>query len=260
MHFAPRSLPLQKHPAVKVASLFLLLAVAEVGQADTMTLNFKGLADGSKNAAVQTYLNGKMPIGTGVTVTGAVASTSYTGDGHVVGPVDPITHHVTSFTLFNKNNAPFIMNSATTGADDRITMIFSGMKVNQISFDYEILPDGTGVLPDFTFNAGTPGHTTTYISKVGITPPSPGYTYTHSPVSGPNNTEASKQLLASSGVINFGSTVVTELDFIDWPVHIGVNNLVITFTPTTAPEPASLVLVACGVGAFPAFRRYVRRR
>ena len=44
---------------------------------------------------------------------------------------------------------------------------------------------------------------------------------------------------------------VTELDFVDWPAAIGIDNLRIDLdtpiTPQAVPEPASLVLLATGL-------------
>ena len=44
------------------------------------------LVNGSNNSSIQSYMNSKLAGGGSVVVTGSVASNSYNGDGHVVGP------------------------------------------------------------------------------------------------------------------------------------------------------------------------------
>ena len=121
------------------------------------------------------------------------------------------------------------------------------------SFDYEIFPDGTcpngnincgSNWPDFKFDAGA----TQIFATQGVMPSSSQ----HSPASGYNGTETAPQYLGVSGTWNF-TNGVTKLSFIDWPATIGIDNLVVGFTPPTpgqttlAPEPATLGLFAFGL-------------
>lgn len=213
---------------------------------------------------------------------GATTDTTYNGDGHVVGSVSGST--VTSLTL-NNTNGGTNPTSATSGANNvflantnnssgtvsnQITLDFQGLTINgAASFNYEIFPDGTcpqltsgscggsptgGIYPnqpDFEFQAGTNTNgkdapVTTFGTngtQYGYTPgAAPGSTLKRSPNSGAFGTELAPQYISSwSGSLSN----VTELDFIDWPATIGVDNLQLTYTPNTptVPEPASLLLL-----------------
>jgi hypothetical protein len=237
-----------------------LLASTAPGRAGMISFDFHGLHDGDNNAAVQTYFQSVVDAahpGGIVTVTGATASTTYNADGHVVGPVNG--HSVSSFTLFNQDHNPFLMNSATTG-NDRITLLFR-FKVHAVSFDYEIFPDGTGQTPDFTFAADGQ----TMFKALGVTPTAQSQ-YDHSPHSGWNHTEQSAQLLGTSSWSFAGG--VTKLEFIDWPAHIAISNLQVDDTPApgsppppaSAPEPASWLLLAFGLAGVPFLRRSLGAR
>ena len=247
----------QRWPKVLWAFLALggLLAWTDPGRADMISFDFQGLHDGANNAAVQTYLqsvvNAMHPGGT-VTVTGATASTTYNADGHVVGPVNGDS--VSSFTLFNQDHNPFLMNSAATG-HDRITLAFN-FKVHSVSFDYEIFPDGTGQTPDFTFAADGQ----TVFRALGVTPTALSQ-YPHSPHSGWDNTEHSAQLLGTGSWSFPGG--VTTLEFIDWPAHIAISNLRVSDSsgpPAGAPEPATWLLLVSGLAGLPFLRRSLRAR
>jgi hypothetical protein len=237
-----------------------LLASTGPGRAGMISLDFQGLHDGDNNAAVQNYLQSVVSaahLGGTVTVTGAVASTAYNADGHVVGPVNGDS--VSSFTLFNEDHNPFLMNSGKGENGDRITLVFN-FKVHSVSFDYEIFPDGTPHQPpDFTFAADGK----TVLKAFGETPTA-GSLYPHSPSSGWNDTEHSAQLLGTGSWSFAGG--VTELEFIDWPAHIAISNLRISDTPApapppaSAPEPASWLLVTFGLAGLPLLRRSLRAR
>jgi hypothetical protein len=235
---------------VSVVSM-LLLSPAGIARAEMMSVSFAGLKNGANDKKVQAYLQGVVNTihpGGKVSVTGAVASTTYTGDGHVVGPVNG--KKVSSYTLFNMDHSPFLMNSAATGKDDRITLSFS-FKIYKVSFDYEIFPDGSKEqAPDFTFAADGKTQFTVKGESPSVLGP-----YEHSPASGPHKIEKSAQYLGSSGTWYFPHGV-KKLEFIDWPAHIAIDNLKLGFQ--AVPEPASLALLGCGLAGLPILRRRAR--
>ena len=241
-----------------------------------------GLSSGANSAAIQTYMNQVLAAAgcTGCSVTvlvsgssiGAVADQAYTADGHVTGPGTGSSAGRTSYTL-GDSTGPYTLGStttSTTGAADtfiantndgggqisqQITLQFhniAGLTIN--SFDYEIFPDntclalnsncgGTGNpnLPDLDFEAGnnTNGTDSTVATYYGVTPGTTNGNAIHSPYSGTSNAELAPQLI---GTWTGSLTGDTELDFVDWPATIGIDNLQITYN-TSTPEPASVALV-----------------
>jgi hypothetical protein len=226
----------------------LLLSPGGVARAEMTSVSFAGLKNGANDKKVQAYLQGVVNTihpGGKVTVTGAVASTTYGDHGHVVGPVNG--KKVSSYTLFNMDHSPFLMNS---GKDDRITLSFS-FKIYKVSFDYEIFPDGSKEqAPDFTFAADGKTQFTVKGESPSVLGP-----YEHSPASGRHKIEKSAQYLGSSGTWYFPNGV-TKLEFIDWPAHIAIDNLKLGLQ--VVPEPASLVLLGCGLAGLPILRRRTR--
>jgi hypothetical protein len=219
------------------------------------------LANGSSNGAIQGYINSKLSGGASVVVSGSVASNSYNGDGHVVGP----GNGGTSLTLGTSDGGAahlstkdlFITNIANSSTE--IKMVFTGLSILSVGFDYEIFPDGTcptgqncgSNWPDFTFDANGSAvfHTLASLPASG----------SHSPDSGSTQTEKAPQFIGQSGTINFASGVST-LEFLDWPATIGIDNLVITYDPhgpsTPTPEPVSFSLAGSGlIGIY-----FLRRR
>src|SRR5262245_47583435 len=110
---------------VIVGTLAFFAATASV-QAGTITFDFGSLNNGATNSQIQAFMrNMLLPMGASVTVTGAVASNSYNGDGHVTGP----GNGTSSFTLAQldpANNGTFIKND-TGHSSDEIKMVFSGL-------------------------------------------------------------------------------------------------------------------------------------
>ncbi|MDD5331077.1 MAG: PEP-CTERM sorting domain-containing protein [Sulfuricella sp.] len=232
------------------ATAFLGLAAAPAG-AGTVTFDFNALAEGANNAAVQAYMRSLYPAGN-VTVSGALARKSYDGDDHAVGPVSG--HTVTSETLGTSDGGvhhsgafdTFLTNSGA----DRIIMTFA-VPIYSVSFDYEIFPDGTcprqstgcqptsSIWPDFTFIADG----VIQFETLGIVPGQSG-TYPHSPDSRWNHDELAPQYLGTSTTWLFPNGV-TRLEFVDWPVMIGIDNLRID--PPGVPEPSSLALAGIGL-------------
>lgn len=248
-------------------AILLAFGAGVPAHADTFTFSFDTLAAGklsqgggnTATSSIQGYMQSQLQSGQTVTVTGGVADKYYTGEGFVVGPGSD-KNHMTSLTLGNTNGATTVSSNSTVNStydtfiantDDnsnqissQIVMKFSGLTINgTVSFDYEIFPDGTGQTPDLIFAAGPTGNTSTIFTMLGVTP---GSSPLNTDVSDKSNNERNKQLIGHwSGSI----TNATELDFIDWPATIGIDNLVITTgdnsttPPQLTPEPGSFVLL-----------------
>jgi hypothetical protein len=135
-----------------------------------------------------------VPVGDAVTVTGAVASNSYSADGHVTGP----ENGTSSFTLAQldpANHGTFI-ESDTGHSSNEIKMVFSGLTISSISFDFEIFPDiscpslsncgGSGHpnLPDLTVVSNGSHQVIEYDGVVPGQVGSYNTAYIHSPASG----------------------------------------------------------------------------
>ncbi len=278
-----------------ISLLLFTIAFQAPAQAALVTFDFNALKDGDSNGKVDTYMqgvlnaNGLAGDGNSVAVTGAKAEQNYTGDDYVVGPQTtsyiqqrvrqngqwvwvtvPVTQ-TTSLTLGNSEHATFGGAPWTPGGQDtflvnsgsdRITMTFD-FAIYGVQFDFEIFPnaqcaDGSKtscILPDFTFLADgiLQFHTD------GIMPGAGG-TYAHSPHSN-TGIEKAPQYLGVSGWWLFPEGV-TKLEFVDWPVMIGIDNLVIDTTPPredvpppTVPEPGTLALLAVGLAGLRRFRK-----
>jgi hypothetical protein len=228
----------------------VLLAISSgISSATVITFNFNqsgpapNLAVTATNSAVQTYMNavlGAAAAGS-VTVTGAAGSgvvngQIYNGDGFVIGDTlgtsDNGVHHGGTQDNFILNDTA---HSATT-----IDMTFT-QTIYNVSFDWEIFPDNTcpsaskgnscaGGEPDLTFVAN-------------------GATVQNWIGTAPSNGAAPQAI----GTFSKGFTGgVTHLQFVDWPVAIGIDNLVISTTPPpppppAVPEPGSIVLLGTGL-------------
>jgi hypothetical protein len=281
----------------KTLSGFLLSAALTLGftveaHAGSITFDFNALANGASDSSVQsnmqTVVNQQGPGGGTVTVSGAVASNNYAGEGYVVGPVSggpqwwnqfvvPVTLGTTDGGVSHGgSNDTFLINDNLNGhGSDRITIAFS-FKITSVSFDYEIFPNGncpaqtshgncnntsSSNWPDFTLTADgvTKLHTT------GIVPGQSG-TYSHSPNSGPFFNETAPQFLGTSGTILFSGSGVNTLQFIDWPPEIGIDNLVVNYDSTTlqggpspVPEPSSMILFGVGLLCLRLVTRKIRQ-
>ena len=216
-----------------------------------------------------------------VAVSGANADQTYTGEGYVVGKtgtgqVNSLSHQYTSghwvtpVTLGDTNGASsnsttpnssrdtFLANTSdgSVQSANQITMKFSGLTINgSASVDYEIFPCGAGYencpsngVPTMQFEAGTNSNGSdplvtsfgTNGTQTALTPGSSSPSDGSSTRSQNDATETNAQYIGTwSGSLSSDN----ELDFIDWPATIGVDNLSISYTPNSpVPEPASIAL------------------
>ena len=277
-------------PILLALGVFLSAGVS--GYAASVTFNFNSLSSGAESGsgsqvqqtslAIQNYMDSVLTAagcsGCGVTVLtgtsgsgvsmGAVADQTYTGEGHVVGPVisgvvKPVTLGTTDGAMLNSvtpNSTydTFIANTTdgSSQLSNQITLQFVGFAGKTLtvnSFDYEIFPDGSSEQPPgMTFEAGnnTNGVDAAVSSfgtggtQTGVTPGSGDGNETHSTLSGTGGTEASAQYIGTwaptAGITLTGNS---ELDFIDWPATIGIDDLSITYNTSSVPEPASIALL-----------------
>jgi hypothetical protein len=249
--------------AILIFGGLAFLYAAASAQAGSITFDFGSLSNGASDAQIQTFMNSLLPAGESVTVTGAVASNSYNADGHVTGS----GNGTSSFTLAQLDPAghgTFIQNNSEgSPVSNEIKMVFSGLTISSISFDFEIFPDNTCTslsscggsghpnLPDLTVVSNGTHQVVEYDGVVPGQPGSYDTAYIHSPTSGQSNSELAPQLLGSSGTFNLPAGT-TQLEFQDWPATIAINHLKID----PVPEPATITLLASGlIGLGAALRR-----
>ncbi len=223
-----------------------------------------GLGATGDDSAIATDMNNALQgAGFGsstVSVSGALATATYSGEGHVngdtLGTSNGGTHHTTPNDTFIINDDFGIYGSAA----DQFSFTFINFLVQSISFDWEIFPDNTcqagstcashpltnANYPDITLLVGTPG--TSVWSMLASTP---------------SSGDRDPQGLGTSVTINL-SNPTNRLTFADWPAEVGIDNLVITgciirdpvCTDPKLPEPGTLYLLgACALAAFGVTRR-----
>jgi hypothetical protein len=249
---------------------------------------------------MNTQLTNAGCTGCTVTVTGAFADTTYNADGHVTGPgsVSGTGKSTASLTLGNTGDSSTLdatasnltstvngsydtflatTNDGATQTGSQITLKFSGFTVGGTgnSFAYEIFPDlsctaltssacgGNAVggiypnQPDFKFDINGSTPVTSFGTngiQYGVTP---GTTNGNTNNSLLSSAETAPQYIGTwSGSLN----TATEMDFVDWPATIGVDDLVLNWTKTSSPvpEPGSVLLlgtIATGL----AFRKKLRK-
>jgi len=253
---------------VFIAALFVSV-VARPARAGWGTFDFNSVTPASgygDNSAVQTYMTNALiaqAAGMTVTVTGATATNIYTGDNRVVGPVDA-NNVVKPLTLGTTEGGDPIKQAATTDTfidtqnSTEIDMTFS-KKIYQVSFDYEIFPNANCTVsncadvPDFTFKANGVTYASALAKNVTALP------FTHSVNSTASANETAMQLGPKfTGIITF-TNGVTALQFIDWPVTIGIDNLKVN-TNAPVPEPATMLLLGSGLAAAYAKKRRDQRK
>ena len=252
-----------------LVGVVVLCGTAMSARAD-IVFNFNSLSAGTGNStnetAIANYMDGLLGCGNCVTVTGAATNQTYNGDGHVVGS------NGSSLTLGTSDGAT--SNSSTTPSTTYDTFLsnitnVAGTNHNQVqsissemiitfsqpvtlkSFDYEIFPDATcssstncsAGLPDFTFDVNG----STQIFNTSAVYPSTSGTdgsSIHSPASGTcSQSWCTEQAAQYIGHWSGNLTGVTELDFIDWPAGIAVDNIDLG----TVPEPRGSALLLGGL-------------
>lgn len=281
-----------KQRATLFAGIVLLLGSAVSGRA-AYVFNFNSLSVTPNNgtdssSAIATYMDGVLGCANCVTVSAGVAvDQRYNGDGYVTGPGSGGT----SLTLGNTDGATASNSNSTlngsydsyisnTSADvngnnpdqlsQGITISFSAghALTGAFSFDYEIFPDGSCPVlnaascggpmvnghypnqPDLDFIAMAGSTTLVNTTFYGVTPGNGNGTATHSPVSGSGATVAPQLIGTYSTTLNGAS----QLEFLDWPATIGVDNLVLTNTSTPEPRGEALLLGALLLAAMAGMR------
>lgn len=264
----------------------------------TFNFNSLSVSTGDNSAAVASSMTSALTAagcsGCSVTVTGAATDQQYNGEGYVTGPGNgskSLTLGTSDGATASNSNSTvntlydtFLANTTdgSSQISQEISIKINGIVITAASFDYEIFPDGTcpqlnasncggnpvnGIYPnqpDFDFEAGTNSNGTDSLvtgfgtngTQYGVTPGTTDGNAIHSPNSGSGGTDVAPQYIGTwSGSLNN----VNELDFIDWPATIGIDNLVITYTTTQhqtpVPEPPVSEMLAVFLGSALFFRR-----
>lgn len=243
--------------------IFLAISAGISARADTI-FDFNSLVSGANSSSIQSYMDGVAGCASCVTVTGAVADQTYNGEGYVTGPgngsksltlgTSDGASQSASNSLLNRAYDTFIANTNDSShqISNQIIIDFSSGHTlsGMLSFDYEIFPDISGS-PDFIFKAWSGSNLVATWTQYGVTPGTTDGNATHSPNhQGPNQTETNKQYIgtwSSQTPLNN----ITELDFIDWPATIGVDNLKFASTP----EPGPLLLLGSVLAGLVCFRK-----
>jgi hypothetical protein len=277
-----------------LAVLLVMGGMSLSAYAASYTFSFNaGLSENNTASQIATYMTNALVAngctGCSVAVVGAVVDTTYNGEGNVVGPggvsrtlgnTDGATSN-SSTSPTTSDNFLATTKDNSTPVSTEISFAFTGLTISNASFDFEIFPNGTcpslsscgsynstthlyANQPDLEFTAGTgaigSGTAVTAFGNNGFqygnqpsgttgTDIGGNGTSTRSP---DNNPELAPQWIGVSGALALSG--VTDLNFIDWPATIGIDNLQISYTTTTngngtVPEPSSILLFATVAGA-----------
>src|SRR3954470_2846653 len=127
-----------------VVALTLLVVAGSVSlaYAASYTFNYKTVAAGATNGAIQTYMQSVVGGAATVALSGAKEANGYNGDGHVIGTC--VSGVCTSKTLGNDDaGTDRFLITLQSGSIDTIKMQFTGLQLYSVTFDYEIFPDAT---------------------------------------------------------------------------------------------------------------------
>lgn len=278
-----------------VTRSLLFFGMAALASASSVTFNFNSLPANDTAAQISTYMDGVLTAagctGCSVTVTGAVTDTTYNGEGNVVGPGGvSLTLGTSNGATSNSSQTPsgtyntFLAttNNASQNISSQINMTFSGFTINgAVSFDYEIFPNGTctqltaancggaavnGIYPnqpDFELEAGSATSVSPVTSfgtngfQYGVTPSATGSD--GSSTAAPNGAgNLNPQYIGTwSGTL----TNDAQIDFVDWPATIGVDNITVSWnsgTQSQVPDPSSIILLGTVVAGI-ALRKKIRK-
>lgn len=236
-----------------LAGAVLLCGMAMSARADIVfNFNSPSLSTSSTDTQIAQYMDGLLGCVGCVTVSGASVDTTYSGDSHVVGnngksltlgTSDGATNNSTlTPTTTYDNFLSNVTNSAST-VSNGITMTFS-QAVNLKSFDFEIFPDAScpkssscPSLPDFELYINGSGTAT--FTQLAAFPAASGTD--GSSTKSPLGTELAAQWI---GTWSGNLTNVTEIQFMDWPAAIGVDNIDVG---SQVPEPRGGAILLGGL-------------
>jgi hypothetical protein len=215
-----------------------------------------GLGATGGSGAIATSMNSALSAAgytsSTVTVTGALATKTYNGEGHVVGE----TLGTSAGGVRNASGAKdtFIINDnfgLYGNRTDRFTLSFSNFLIYSVQFDWEIFPDANCPAKSACAKSGNTNHANwpdlSLLVDNGTAP------VWEAVASTPNAYTVDPQGLGVSPVIKLNGA--KSLTFVDWPAEIGIDYLRINgcvktqpnCLSTQVPEPASLALLCLGL-------------
>lgn len=259
-----------------VSALFpaLLFGASSAAVAVPVTFDFNGVAlSGAHgnglgatggNSAVATNMNGALSAaglaGSTVSVSGALATATYNGEGHVngetLGTSNGGTHHASDAAhpdTFIINDDFGIYGSAV----DRFSFTFTNFYVYSISFDWEIFPDAS-----CPAGSSCASHPLTNANYPDIELLADGVSVWSTLASTPVSGDLDPQALGTRAALSLSGA--TTLTFVDWPAEVGIDNLVVDGCTIKSPdcvrretpEPGMLFLLgACALAAMGVARR-----
>jgi hypothetical protein len=219
-----------------------------------------GLGATGNSAAIATDMNNALTsagyASSSVTVTGALATKTYNGEGHVTGQTLGTSEGGVLNPIVNgkRKKDTFIINDnfgLRGPKSDRFTLTFTNFLLYSLQFDWEIFPDATCPANSSCAKSGNTSLSNwpdiSLLVDGSITPLWEAF----GPTS--NATTIDPQALGVSPILNLNGA--KSLTFVDWPAEIGIDNLRITgcvatqpnCLTTRVPEPGSLALLCLGL-------------